>query len=183
MIIWYILAFILLLVAITELSTWRTGVPTVASFRPSRRKIIEALTKYSAAHTSPTPYTIIDLGSGNGQLASKVAKNLPQTEVTGIEISPVPWLLSYLRRAIFGPRNLKFLRVDFWPYDCSKTDAIIAYLTGPVITRVSEKLRKELKPGAIIITNEIPLQGDWKPLEIIETGFLKMKIYVYRQGD
>lgn len=180
MIVWYVLLFILALVAMTEFSTWRTGVPTVASFRPSRRKIIEALIKYGSPATSPC--TIIDLGSGNGQLATKIARALPHASVTGIEISAVPWLISFLRRAVFGPGNLVFKRVDFWPYDCARTDAVVVYLTGPAIERVSHKLRAELKPGAIVITNEIPLQGDWQPIEIFETGFLNMKVYVYRQG-
>jgi trans-aconitate methyltransferase len=178
-IVWGILLLIITLVIATELSTFRTGVPTVASFSPSRRKIIEALTTYGAAGS--TPYTIIDLGSGNGQLATKIARAFPQTKVTGIEISLVPWCIASLRRTLFGPPNLEFKRENFWPYDCSQTDAIVAYLNGAVIGRVSEKLRKELKPGALVITNEIPLQGDWQPIETIETGFLKMKIYVYRQ--
>lgn len=181
MIIWYILLFIFFLVALTEWFTFRTGVPTIASFPPSRRKMIEVLTQHSNAHNETTPFTIIDLGSGNGQLANKIARALPKAKVTGIEISFVPWVISTLRQLVFGPRNLKFLRVDFWPYDCSKTDAVVVYLTGQIMERVSQKLRAELKPGALVITNEIPLQGDWEAKEIIETGLFNMKIYVYQQ--
>ena len=177
MIVWYILLVILILVGITEWSTFRTGVPTLASFPPSRRKMIEVLEKEFAGRS----IEIIDLGSGNGQLATKIARALPNAQVTGIEISIVPWFISYLRRMVMGPSNVKFRRVNFFPFDCSKTDAVVVYLTGKVMEPVSAKLRKELKPGAIVLTNEIPLQGDWQPVEVIETGFLNMKIYVYRQ--
>lgn len=181
MIIWGILTVILVLVAATEYSTFRTGVPTLASFPPSRRKMIEVLSKHVDAHNGTAPYAIIDLGSGNGQLASKIALAFPNAEVTGIEISFVPWLISALRRLVLGPKNVRFRRIDFWTYDCSTTDGIVIYLTGKVMERVSAKLRTELKPGAIVLTNEIPLQGDWQPLEVIETGFLSMKVYVYQQ--
>ena len=181
MIVWYVLLFIFCLIAITEYFTFRTGVPTIASFPPSRRKMIEVLTKYSVGRDASNPYSIIDLGSGNGQLANKIARGLSHAKVTGIEISFVPWMISTLRQTIFGPKNLRFLRVDFWPYDCSKTDAVVVYLTGKIMERVSQKLRAELKSGAIIITNEIPLQGDWSPIDIIDTGLLNMKIYVYQQ--
>ncbi len=182
MIVWYVLAIILVLVGLTEYSTFRTKVPTVASFRPSRRKIIEKLTTVHAGYLGTSPYTIVDLGSGNGQLASQIACALPTTQVTGVEISIVPWTISSLRQKFFGPQNLKFRRESFWPFDVSQTDAVVAYLNGDVIGGVSEKLRKELKPNALVITNEIPLTGDWQPIEIIETGFMRMKVYVYRQG-
>jgi trans-aconitate methyltransferase len=183
MIVWGILFLILVLVAATEFSTWRTGVPTLASFRPSRRKIIDELQTASAAHKGSTPFTIVDLGSGNGQLATQIARALPKATVTGVEISMVPWLISWTRRIVFGPANLRFRRESFWPFDCTETDAVVAYLNGAVIKRVSEKLHAELKPGALVITNEIPLQDGWKPIDTIPTGFLTMKIYVYRQGD
>lgn len=181
MIVWYVLLVIITLVIITELYSMVTGVPTVASARASRREITKALEKAASQHTGPAPFSIIDLGSGNGQMAARIARTLPNSKVTGIEISIVPWAISTLRQKIFGPRNLEFKRESFWPYDCSKADAITVYLTGQVMQRVSEKLRAELKPNAMILTNEIPLQGDWQPTEIIETGFLKMKVYVYRQ--
>lgn len=183
MIVWYILLAIISMVIVTELYALITGVPTVASARASRRDITKRLAKdYAARGDDGAPYAVIDLGSGNGQMAVKIAKALPTAKVTGIEISIVPWAISSLRQKIFGPKNLQFRRESFWPYDCSKADAIAIYLNGKVMKRVSEKLRAELKPGAIVLTNEIPLQGDWQPVEVIETGFLRMKVYVYRQG-
>ena len=182
MIIWYILLVIITMVIITELFALFTGVPTVASALASRRDITKRLQKDYAEHgNGAAGYSVIDLGSGNGQMATKIAKALPKSTVTGIEISIVPWMLSTLRQKIFGPKNLQFRRESFWPYDCSKADAIAIYLNGKVMKQVSEKLRAELKPGAIVLTNEIPLQGDWQAEEIIETGFLGMKVYVYKQ--
>jgi SAM-dependent methyltransferase len=181
MIIWYILLVIISLVILTELFSVCTGVPTVASARASRRTMTEILKKRSASAGSNV-FNIVDLGSGNGQLAARIAREIPKAKVTGIEISIVPWGISFLRQKIFGPENVEFRRQSFWNYDCSQADAVTVYLIGKVMERVSEKLQKELKPGAMVLSNEIPLRGDWQPVEVIETGFLGMKIFVYRQG-
>ncbi len=182
MIIWCILAVFFCLFLLNELYTFKTGVPTIASFPRSRQKIVEALRKYGAERIVSGDFSIVDLGSGNGQLADKIARAFPKAKVLGIEISFVPCLLSKLRRKLFGPANLEFQRLDFWPYDCSRVDAIVLYANGAIIERVSDKLRKELKTGALVVTNEIPLTGNWQPVEIMDTNFFKMKVFIYRQA-
>lgn len=182
MIVWLALLVIFFLVMSTEYFSWRTGVPTVASFRPTRSKIIDALKARAAAHKGSAPFSIIDLGSGHGQLAAQIARALPDAEVTGIEISFVAWAIACLRKIIFGPKNMTFKCIDFWPYDCSKADAIVLFLTPNVIDRISQKLLAELKPGAIVVSNECALSGGWEPVEIIDTGLYKVQIFVYRQG-
>jgi precorrin-6B methylase 2 len=172
---------IILLIVIGLVNELRTGVPTVDSFPASRRKIVEALQKYLHSQSTSHPLTIIDLGSGNGQLGIKVAHAFPSATVIGIELSFLPWLYSVMKQKVLGPKNATFICRDFWPYDCSKVDGIVLYINGAIVDRMSKKLREELKPGAIIVTNEIPLSGDWQPVEIIETNFFKMKVYVFLQ--
>lgn len=182
--IWYplILLVIFALFLSHEYYNFKTGVPTLASFPSARRKIIEMLQKDFAARTaSSRPYTILDLGSGSGQLSWRIARALPNARVIGIEISFIPWLRSVLRQKIFGPKNLEYQRADFWTFDCAGIDAVVTYLTENIITRVGEKLRKELKPGALIVANDTALRGDWRPVEALPTGFLKMQVFVYRQ--
>ncbi len=177
--VWFVLLIIFLAILSPEYFAWRTGVPTVASFRPARKKIIEILQKhFGSADTSPT---IIDLGSGNGQLTRQIALTLPKANVIGIEISFMPWLISKLRQLFFGPRNLHYQRVDFWSYDCGKVDAVVLFLTDNVLDRISQKLAKELKTGALVVSNECPLTGDWQPIETVDTGLFKCQIFVYQQ--
>ena len=177
MALWYVFsAFVVLLIASGEYYNWRTGVPTVASFPPARRKIVEILQREAGSPRAG----IVDLGSGNGQLAAAIARAMPAAHVLGIEISPVPLILSKIRYGFAGLRNLAFRRVDFFTFDCSKTDAVIVFLTDNIIARVSEKLRRELKPGAVVVANETPLGGDWEPVAVEQLDFMKIKIYVYR---
>ena len=176
-----LLTLLLIVILIAFLSTeyyaFKTGVPTIASFPSARRKVLEVLQKHMGAQTC----TILDLGSGNGQLANKIARSFPTATVMGIEISLVPWLFSVLRQRLFGPANLTFLRMNFWTYDCSTTDIIIIFLTENIIDRVSTKLQQELKEGALIIANDTALRGKWAPIDTLNTGLFNMKIFVYRQ--
>jgi SAM-dependent methyltransferase len=176
---WYIFSILVAgLILSGEYYGWRTGVPTVASFRPARRKIVDFAKQCTGTIPSPS---IIDLGSGYGQLAAMLAREMPQANLVGIEISPAPWLFSWLRQKLTGPSNASFRRTDFFAYDISRADVVIVFLTENIIDRVTEKLRNELKPGAYVIANETPLHSDWQPAEIVELDFMKIKIYLYRQ--
>ena|ERR1700722_11906455 len=179
MIIWSILGAIFVLFLVCQFYNFKTGVPTVTSFPSARRKIADILQKEFSARDN---VTIIDLGSGNGQLSRRIARALPHAHVIGIELSMIPWLRSVLWQRMLGPANLTYKRIDFWPYDCSGADAVVTYLTENIIERVSQKLHRELKPGATVIANDVALHDGWVPVEIIETGFLGLKIYVYRQA-
>lgn len=181
MIVSIVLAVILLIAVVGEFYTLKTGVPTVASFPSARRKIIEILKKEADSYPDGHKFTVIDLGSGAGQLCTKIASALPQARVIGIELSFVPWLRSVIYQRLLGIKNLEFQRIDFWSYDCSKIDVVVMFLTSNILERLSYKLRNELKAGAFIVANDEALQGDWHPIDIQSTGFLNLKVYVYRQ--
>lgn len=181
MIVWYVLAGVFCVFLSCEYYAFKTGVPTIVSFPSARRAMIEILKKTVADQPKKRPFTVVDLGSGGGQLTWKIARAIPEARVVGIEISYFPWLRSVLRQRLLGPSNLAYKRADFWSYDCGEADAVVTYLTENIIERVGVKLRKELRPGAFVIANDTALRGDWQPIEAVDTGFLKLKIFVYRQ--
>lgn len=162
-------------------TAFKTHVPTVASFPSARNKIIEILGKEIGGRADKRPYVIMDLGSGSGQLTWRIARALPEAHVMGIEVSYVPWLRSVLRQKLLGPSNLEYKRIDFWSYDCSAVDAVVTFLTENIMERLSQKLRKELKPGAMVIANDVPLQADWKPVDRQPTGLFNFEVFIYRQ--
>lgn len=160
----------------------KTGVPTFPTMPAVRRRIADIIRK-DFTERSESAYTIIDIGSGSGQLCARLARTLPKAHVIGIELSYVPWLRAMLRQRLFGPKNLEFRRLDFWPYNLAEANAIVTYLPGKIMERVGEKLRRELKPGALVVANIFPLRAGWEPLEIITTNkWLKTKVFVYRQN-
>jgi 16S rRNA A1518/A1519 N6-dimethyltransferase RsmA/KsgA/DIM1 with predicted DNA glycosylase/AP lyase activity len=125
------------------------------------------------------------MGSGGGHLCRTIARNLPEVQVTGVEISPLPWLRSVIVRALFGPRNLRLIRQDFWSFDLSEADAVVMLLEPVLADRLGQKLHRELKPGSLIVSNEVKLGDGWEPAgtrTIKLFGMVRADIHIYRQG-
>jgi precorrin-6B methylase 2 len=174
-------AAVSLIAAYYEYEEAKTGVATFPTMPKVRRKIIEIL-QHETESCPMRPFVVLDLGSGSGQMTWRLARALPEAKVIGIESAYVPWLRSVWRQRLFGPSNLVYKRLDFWPYDCSEASALVTYLPGKIMDRVGEKLRRELRPGALVIANVFPLRGGWEPYEVIGLRApFKTKVYVYRQ--
>jgi trans-aconitate methyltransferase len=181
MVLWICLgtSFLILIIVISnEYYGYKTGVPTVASFPPARQAVLRLTDKIIADNKLET-FRVIDFGSGPGQLAAAIAERFATADVTGIEISFFPWLISSLRQKFFGPRNLRFQRDDFWSYDASQADIVVLFVTENIIPRMSMKLAQELKAGAFLVVNETPLPKPWQPSQVEQLDFMKMKISVF----
>mgnify|MGYP003393087150 CR=1 FL=1 len=164
----------------------KTGVPTFPTLPIVRGKMLAVIQEDMAAKqakiSAGQAYTIIDLGSGSGQLSWHIARALPQAQIVGIELSPVPYFRSVLHQRLFGPSNLSYKKVDFWSYDVSHADAILTYLLGPVMERMSAKLHKELQPGALVLSNKFRMVG-WDHAEIMKIPVpFTQNLFVYRQA-
>jgi predicted RNA methylase len=137
----------------------------------------------AAQESASTPYIIVDLGSGRGELSRKIALSLPVAKVIGIEISPWPTAQAKFIQHLFGPENISYQCLDFWTYDCSSIDAVVFYLSARIAQKVGEKLYKELKTGSIVISHTFPLGSEWQEQEVIEFRTLfKETIFVYKKA-
>jgi SAM-dependent methyltransferase len=167
---------------IFELTFNRANVPTLATGFIGRRKITKILRDEAARHPGKT-YTIIDLGSGRGELTRRIAKGIPNATVIGLERTRFPcWQASLVQRWL-GPKNLSYRCCDFWPYDCASVDAVVFYLTPTMAQRVGEKLYRELKPGSVVISHTFPLLGAWMPVDIVRyRSPFKETLYIYKKN-
>ncbi|MDP2598834.1 MAG: hypothetical protein Q8P49_03330, partial [Candidatus Liptonbacteria bacterium] len=66
---------------------------------------------------------------------------------------------------------------SFWHEDLSRFDAIIVYGYPPIMEKLGAKLKREMKPGAKVISLVYPFPGR-SPDESRETG--QYKLYIYR---
>jgi len=93
-----------------------------------------------------------DLGSGDGRIVIALARR--GAEAHGFEINPVLVLLSRrnIRRA--GLRGLAFIHwKSFWRADLSRFDVVTLFQGSFVMRRLEAKLRKELAPGARVVSD------------------------------
>ncbi|HEY1043787.1 MAG TPA: class I SAM-dependent methyltransferase [Telluria sp.] len=145
---WVYLAIFLLLLG-SYWSTFRTRVP----YYPSGREVWHA---FDAALPQGRPLRVIDIGSGLGGFTLDLARRHPDWSVTGIELAPLPWLLSRLRAT--GTRA-RFLRGDYVRLDFSEYDAVFAYLSPAAMPALWEKASREMRPGSLLASYEFPIPG------------------------
>src|SRR3989304_6804026 len=148
-------SLLLLTVAITYM---RTGVPTLASARAAQVQGAEYLRKNGARR-------IYELGSGKGDFVFRLAARIPDATVIGFELSVIPYVVAQLRR-LWSPNRVRlhFRLMNFHRADLSQVDAVAFYLMPGPNARLTPKLERELKPGAIVASVSFTMPG-WEPDE------------------
>lgn len=139
------------------------GAPYVPSSRKRVKKMIEMADLKSGEN-------VVDLGSGDGKILIEAAKM--GCFATGLEINPFLVWFSRFRAARKGlSGKIKILRHDFNKYPLNETDVVFVYLWPETIDKLSVKFRKELKPGARIVSNAFTISG-WEPVKKDDQVFL-----------
>lgn len=124
------------------------------------------------------PINIADLGSGWGGPLKKMARQFPNAQVTGYELSPWPFVISRLRTC-FMRRRIRILQQDFFDTDLAQYDLIFCYLSPYHMEQLKPHLQT-MKPGSIIVSCsfEIP---DWTAVRCDTVrSFVEIPVYVYR---
>jgi len=84
--------------------------------------------------------------------------------------------------------RVTFVAGDLFAADISKATVVTLYLLPGIMGRVEDKLRKELKPGARVLSHDYALPS-WKPVEVVTfdseekvaiTGSPRTVLYLYR---
>jgi hypothetical protein len=132
-------------------SAYRTQVPYYPSHRAVWQAVLAELPQGRALR-------IIDIGSGLGGFALHLAAARPESEVQGIELAPVPWLVSRLRAALSGSRA-RFLRGDYERLDFAGYDLVFAYLSPAAMPTLWRKARAEMRPGSLLVSYEFEIPG------------------------
>ena len=95
---------------------------------------------------------LYDLGAGDGRVLTIAAKEFG-AQAVGIEIGPVQCAISW-GQALWNGVSSK-VRIgagNFYHANLSKADVVFAYLTSDQAGQLQEKLIKELKSGARVVT-------------------------------
>lgn len=123
---------------------------------------------------------VVELGSGWGNLAVGIGKQVPHCSVVGYENSPVPYFVSQVLRVVLVVSNVVFKRVDFYAVPLSDFNLVVCYLYPGAMETLREKFETELQPGTWIISHTFAVPG-WAPERVVEVSDLyRTKVYVYR---
>ncbi|MEM8727969.1 MAG: class I SAM-dependent methyltransferase [Chlamydiota bacterium] len=123
--------------------------------------------------------TIVELGSGWGNLIFPLSRKYPYCQVIGYENSPVPFLCSFL---LNHHSNLQIIRGDFFQIPLEGVDLILCYLFPQGMENLRKKLERELSTGAIVVSHTYPFP-DWNPRKVIEVDDRdRSTVYIYEIG-
>ena len=121
---------------------------------------------------------LVDLGCGDGRVLRKANKYF-KVRAIGYEIN----LFAYIKARVLclGRKRVIVKRKNFWPVDLSNADVVFCYLFPDVMKKLSDKLKTELKPGAVIVSCNFILPG-FKPARVLrpEGTLNNDPLYVYQ---
>lgn len=161
-----------------EVTFNRTGEPTIASGYFAQRAMINAIKQHAGGKTD---YRITDMGSGRGGFAQRIARALPQAQVTGYERNSIPYHYARFVQQVFGPKNLVYRQDDFMNIDCAESNATTIFLSAKATKMVGEKLQRELPAGALVASNHFELSAGWQPVDVIKPPYsFGASVYIYR---
>ncbi|MGI6558195.1 MAG: class I SAM-dependent methyltransferase [Limnochordia bacterium] len=119
--------------------------------------------------------TLWDLGAGDGRFL--VAALERGAKVVGVEIDPIRWFICRLRCRRFKDRA-QVIRGNMFHLSLEGADVVTFYLSQAAADRLRDKLERELKDGARVVSNRRPIPG-WRPSRIDA----KNQVYVYVIGE
>jgi len=114
---------------------------------------------------------VVDLGCGYGRVLA-LAKSMGAASVAGVEIDPIRWLICVVRcrcRVALG---------DMFKFDVSDADVVYIFQWPSVNARLAEKLKRELKPGAYVVSYMWEVPG----LALVAHN-PALRVYIYKRPE
>jgi trans-aconitate methyltransferase len=108
-----------------------------------------------------------DLGCAHGIFSLRIKRRFPTIRVFAIDNDSLRIFFARMRAFLFRTK-IDFIRSNIFDVDLSDADIVYTYLWYDLMPPLESKLEKELKSGAIVITNTSKLPN-WKPIRTVIT--------------
>jgi hypothetical protein len=100
----------------------------------------------------------VDLGCGFGGPVAHLARARPEGFFLGVEASPFPWLVAWLRCL---PRQNAHIRLaSLWRTDLAAFDVVYAFLSPVPMPALWAKVRREMRSGSRFISHSFEVPGE-----------------------
>ncbi len=124
---------------------------------------------------------VYELGCGDARFLRALSESKKIRSV-GYEYFVLPYALAQFFN-LFSKNKVKVYFKDFFKEDLSQADYIFCYLITGQQDRLEKKLKAELKPGAMVISNTFAFKN-WQPLKTLmvdenKKSGLSNKCYIY----
>lgn len=171
----YILVFLALIVIYFLITAFWACI-SVAPWVPSKKKDLERAFKLARLKPGEVFY---DLGCGDGRLVF-LANEKFGAKAIGVETSLFLFLFCEIRRVFQGNKEVVFKNRSMFKEDLSRADVIYVYLLPKSLEKkLRDKLKKELKPGARVVSYVFAIKG-LEPEVVDKPDEKSNPIYLYR---
>ncbi|WP_216167827.1 class I SAM-dependent methyltransferase [Polynucleobacter finlandensis] len=172
---WDIPSFIYLLALLVSVSLFWNTFHTQVPFYPSQSHTWDAVANLLSGHKK---LRIMEIGSGLGDFSMRIAQLKPQSEVNGIEIAPLPWLISTLRSK-FKRSSARFKLGNYQKLNFGNYDIIFAYLSPAAMPSLWKKASQEMVNQSLLISHEFPIPNI-TPSRILNQSLTTKATYIYK---
>jgi hypothetical protein len=162
----------------------RRGAPYLPTFETKLNSMFD-LVRHHVSHSQFMQHKqgrglrFVDLGSGDGRVVFRASREEMFVSSVGYEINPALHIFASVRRLLIPKYwySTKFYMTDLWNTKLHAYDVVAVYGLSPIMQRLGEKLKDELQPGSIIVSNVFEIPG-WKATSNSNSGIGK-GVYLY----
>lgn len=151
-------------------STFRTQVPLFLTGESVRARLAELLVPDRSLR-------FVDLGCGLGSVITALKRARPECEFHGVELAPLPFLVSRWRAWRAGCR---VERRDLMAVDLSTFDVVYAFLSPAPMPALWAKAQREMRPGSLFVSLAFPVPGVAPQAVIAVSSRERHTLYVWR---
>jgi hypothetical protein len=121
---------------------------------------------------------LYDIGSGNGTIVYAMAKRYPHAHCVGIEMAPLPQLLTWIRTRIDPLPNVSFIGKDARQVPLHEATHVYTYLLPNMMEKLYPKLVAELRLGTKLFSCDFTFKQK-SPASITQTKDHKLYLYEF----
>ena len=162
-----------LLTAALFWSVFITQVP----FYPSKPEVWNAISELLPGKK----LRILEIGSGLGNFAIRIAQLRPESYVEGIEIAPLPWMMSVIQSKFLRSPAL-FRLGNYEKINFANYDLIFAYLSPAAMPNLWQKALLEMGGESLLLSHEFPVPNIQESQKLIFSSDQR-ECYVYKMGQ
>ena len=120
---------------------------------------------------------VVDLGAGDGRIVIMAAREF-KARAAGVEIDPLRCLLANILISGLGLRGrARVYYGNMHQFDVADADVVTLYLLHPTNQALKERLSRQLRPGAKVVSHSFMMTG-WAPSALDDTR----NIFMYEMG-
>ena len=168
-----LVSLLLLIIVWIVIGTLQSGISPMPSSNKAYQAMLNLVDQTEDTH-------LIDLGSGWGNVVIRLARRYPKRQVTGYELSFIPWLVSLLLKKALKLENLTLHRKNFLKEKWPEKATLICYLFPEVMAGVAKKLQQSDHSIQFVISNNFALPKHQPIQQQQINDFYKSPIYFYK---